>query len=244
MSLSTYCPLDRFVSEIQTAGFAISANVVSDEMLSSVVAELQHLSTHQSSRRGQVYAARNLLATANSVVELATSPNIRTLVESTLGVDAFPVRALLFDKVPGANWNVSWHQDQVIPVAEQREVAGFSAWSVKRGVPHVRPPAAVLERMLTLRVHIDNCNCNNGALQVIPGSHRHGILSDKDIKSIVAGSNPTLCETTRGSVLAMRPLLLHSSPPAVSPAHRRVIHIEFAVEPLPNGLKWADWSRL
>jgi hypothetical protein len=36
----------------------------------------------------------------------------------------------------------------------------------------------------------------------------------------------------------MRPLLLHASSPAADPRHRRVIHLEFAAEPLPGGLEW------
>jgi hypothetical protein len=36
----------------------------------------------------------------------------------------------------------------------------------------------------------------------------------------------------------MRPLLLHSSSPSLSPLHRRVIHLDFASEMLPNPLQW------
>ena len=36
----------------------------------------------------------------------------------------------------------------------------------------------------------------------------------------------------------MRPLVLHASAAAQSPSHRRVIHIEYASEDLPNGLQW------
>jgi len=36
----------------------------------------------------------------------------------------------------------------------------------------------------------------------------------------------------------MRPLLLHASSASQSPRHRRVIHLEYAAEPLPGGLQW------
>ncbi len=39
----------------------------------------------------------------------------------------------------------------------------------------------------------------------------------------------------------MRPLLLHASSPATAPAHRRVVHLEFAPAPLSGGLEW-HWS--
>jgi len=46
------------------------------------------------------------------------------------------------------------------------------------------------------------------------------------------------CLTARGGALLMRPLLLHASSPARVPGHRRVLHLEFAAEPLPAGLEW------
>jgi hypothetical protein len=33
----------------------------------------------------------------------------------------------------------------------------------------VHPPAEILDKMLTLRVHLDDCGEENGPLRVIPG---------------------------------------------------------------------------
>jgi ectoine hydroxylase-related dioxygenase (phytanoyl-CoA dioxygenase family) len=46
------------------------------------------------------------------------------------------------------------------------------------------------------------------------------------------------CVVARGGILAFQPLLLHASSPATTPAHRRVVHLEFAVDELPGGLAW------
>jgi hypothetical protein len=32
--------------------------------------------------------------------------------------------------------------------------------------------------------------------------------------------------------------VLHASSPATAPMHRRVVHLEFACDPLPGGLEW------
>jgi hypothetical protein len=64
---------------------------------------------------------------------------MRRLVEPVLGWDAFAVRGILFDKLPGANWKVPWHQDCVIAVHERMDSPGWEPWSVKEGVAHVRP---------------------------------------------------------------------------------------------------------
>lgn len=50
---------------------------------------------------------------------------IATVAALYLGEDARPVRAILFDKTPQANWSLGWHQDRTIAVRERRETCGF-----------------------------------------------------------------------------------------------------------------------
>jgi ectoine hydroxylase-related dioxygenase (phytanoyl-CoA dioxygenase family) len=102
----------------------------------------------------------------------------------------------------------------------------------------VQPPAAVLERMLTVRVHLDPCGVENGPVRVLPGSHTHGRLGTEEIARWREGGAPVPCTCGRGGALVMRPLLLHASSPATLPAHRRVVHLEFAADDLPHGLDW------
>lgn len=149
------------------------------------------------------------------------------------------VRAIFFDKSPDTNWLVTWHQDLTIAVKEKREVAGFGPWSVKDGQPHVQPPAELLERMLTLRLHLDDADAENGALRVLPCSHTLGKLDSDRIQSLRTETSEHLCTTKAGDVLLMRPLLLHASGKSTSTRHRRILHIEFADFDLPEGLQWA-----
>ncbi|HEX8455025.1 MAG TPA: phytanoyl-CoA dioxygenase family protein [Longimicrobium sp.] len=194
-------------------------------------------------RRESVYAIRNLLDAVPEVRALAESPAVRALVEPVLGASAFPVRGILFDKTPDANWKVAWHQDLAIAVRERRETPGFGPWSEKAGVTHVQPPAAVLERMLTVRVHLDDCGLENGPVHVVPGSHRHGRLDADATACWRESAAPVPTCTGAGGALLMRPLLLHASSPSTTPAHRRVVHIEYAVDDLPGGLEWHDRRR-
>jgi len=180
---------------------------------------------------------RNLLDDARAF-GLAESVTLRRLVEPVLGISAFPVRALLFDKSPTANWRVAFHQDLAIAVRWRAEVEGFSGWSVKQGVPHVLAPADVLERMLAVRVHLDDCGPRDGALRVIEGSHLAGRIDENDIDTWCARVPETTCLARRGDVLLMRPLLLHASSPAESPSRRRVVHVEYAACMLPEPLEW------
>lgn len=201
-------------------------------------------------RRGRMYAARNLLE-HEAMRELASSDALRSIVASLIGPNPFCVRGILFDKLPEANWHVGWHQDRAIPVRERVDVPGFGPWSVKAGVVHVEPPIEVLDRMVTLRVHLDDCAESNGALRVIAGSHRAGRLSVEAIRQCVASGKAEMCSATAGSVLAMKPLLLHASSRMKidgeshddGKQRRRVIHLEYAAEPLPGDLEWHDPSR-
>jgi ectoine hydroxylase-related dioxygenase (phytanoyl-CoA dioxygenase family) len=184
---------------------------------------------------------RNLLDIPG-VAGLAAGDHVGSLVHPVLGPDAFPIRAILLDKTEAANWKVSWHQDLTIAVMERREEPGYGPWSSKQGVVHVQPPAAVLEQMLAVRLHLDESGAGNGPLRVLPGSHRAGKLRDQEIPAWRQRTNEEVCLVPRGGALIMRPLLLHSSSPATEPHHRRVLHIEYSNCELPAGLEWR-WAK-
>jgi ectoine hydroxylase-related dioxygenase (phytanoyl-CoA dioxygenase family) len=162
---------------------------------------------------------------------------VRGLVDPVLGTDAFAVRGIFFDKIEGANWKVPPHQDVTIAVRERHDVDGFRAWSVKEGLMHVQPPATVLERMATVRLHLDACGADNGPLRVVAGSHTQGKISADQVDRLAQGGE-RVCAVGRGGAVIMRPLLVHSSSPSENPSHRRVIHLEFACCELPAPLEW------
>ncbi|MBI2929037.1 MAG: phytanoyl-CoA dioxygenase family protein [Verrucomicrobia bacterium] len=227
---------------VQEHGYAVVPEALPQSAVDSLVAALAEATKAPavSQRRQGDYAMRNLLQLVPAVRALAASPELRALVEPVIGAEAFAVRGLFFDKTPGANWKVTWHQDFAIAVQRRVEVCGFGPWSVKAGVVHVQPPAEVLEKMLTVRVHLDDCDESNGPLQVLPGSHRAGKLSAEEIRAWRARVPAVTCCVSRGGAVLMRPLLLHASSPARQPAHRRVVHLEFAAGPLPGGLEWCE----
>jgi ectoine hydroxylase-related dioxygenase (phytanoyl-CoA dioxygenase family) len=98
----------------------------------------------------------------------------------------------------------------------------------------------VLERMLTVRLHLDDCGVDNGPLRVLRSSHAHGWLTDEQIERWEQTGEEVGCLVPKGGALLMRPLLLHASRRAEKPRHRRVIHLEYAADPLPHGLKWFE----
>lgn len=99
---------------------------------------------------------------------------IGSLAAGRLGESARPVRAILFDKTPSANWSLAWHQDRVIAVRERVDVEGFRPWTRKHGALHVAPPFEILAGMLTIRIHLDATPETNAPLLIAPGSHLLG----------------------------------------------------------------------
>ncbi|MDB6112471.1 MAG: protein involved in biosynthesis of mitomycin antibiotics/polyketide fumonisin [Pedosphaera sp.] len=230
-----------WLAGFQKNGFAILSDALPSRMVSELIDAIERAPTGVSSlrQRGQdVYAMRNLIESVPAVQTLADSAPMRALVKLILGSGAFAVRGLLFDKTPEANWKVPWHQDLTIAVRHRVDVSGFGPWSIKAGVQHVQPPVTVLEQMLTVRLHLDDCPEENGPLQVLPGSHTNGRLTAADIRALRASTPAVSCAMACAGVILMRPLLLHASSPSQRPGHRRVIHLEFAANPLPGGLVW------
>lgn len=163
-----------------------------------------------------------------AVATLAREPRLLEIAQQVLGGEALPFRATLFDKSPNANWLVVWHQDTALPLRERRDTPGWGPWSVKEGVVYAHAPASALCRVLALRVHLDDSTAHNGPLRVLPATHTRGVLSDDAIHQLAAQIEPIDCLVPRGGVLAMRPLLVHSSSKSQLQTPRRVLHIEYA----------------
>jgi hypothetical protein len=218
---------------IDTQGFELWRDGLSSETVGDLIGAIE-----AAGAKDGVYGLRNLLRRSTRVREVAAA--LRALVEPTLGAGAFPTRALLFDKLPRANWLVGWHQDLTIAVRARVDLEGFRAWTIKGGVPHVQPPVSILENMLTLRLHLDCADAENGALIVLPGTHAMGRLPDDWAVAADAEKRAVVCAAEAGDILAFRPLLLHMSRKSAKPSHRRVIQIEYTASPLPPPLAWHE----
>jgi ectoine hydroxylase-related dioxygenase (phytanoyl-CoA dioxygenase family) len=219
-------------SDVANRGFAIISDVLTR---ADIVAILKNLDKENvlRSRAG----LRHALALP-SVAALAWDPKLLRLAREILGKKAFPYHATLFDKSPDANWLVVWHQDTALPLRERRDAPGWGPWSLKRGVVYAHAPASALNKILALRVHLDDSAAQNGPLRVLPGSHAQGVLTDDDIHQLASRISSVECVVSQGGILAMRPLLIHASSKSKSETKRRVLHIEYAASAVfANGLR-------
>jgi ectoine hydroxylase-related dioxygenase (phytanoyl-CoA dioxygenase family) len=189
--------------------------------------EIDTLITAIASATRSKAGARHLMNNAD-VARVAHDPRLCDLATRVLRVPAIPYRATLFDKSPGTNWLVAWHQDTALPLRQRREASGWGPWSMKAGVLHARAPAGALEQIVALRIHLDDSTSQNGPLRVVLGSHRMGVLTREAIAELTATPASRECPVPRGGALVMRPLLVHASSKAIVAAPRRVLHFEYA----------------
>jgi hypothetical protein len=223
-------PITGAIQDLERNGFAIARAVIDRATQEELLSALPPVAA--AGRRGMLREP--------AAQSLARSEKILVLLRPHLPAEPQPVRAIYFDKTAEANWKVAWHQDLTLALRERAEVRGFGPWSVKDGVPHAQASAHLLDQMLTLRLHLDDADASNGALRVLPGSHRHGRLSVAQTQAMRADTPDVLCTAAAGDVLLMRPLLLHASSHSTSPRRRRILHIEYAGFALPSPLAWHE----
>jgi ectoine hydroxylase-related dioxygenase (phytanoyl-CoA dioxygenase family) len=227
-------------------GFSIISGSIDSETIDYLIAQLSSFQNKgKNISKGKDYGVRDILNLVPKFRQFANSDLLMSLIKPILGNNARVVRGIFFDKLPEANWKVPWHQDLTIAVRDRIDTLGYSPWSIKNGIVHVRPPVAILERMLAVRVHLDDADEFNGALKVIPKTHLQGRLSADKIKQYISTSAIVDCTVKRGDIMLMHPLLLHSSSASLNPSHRRVLHFEYSSAVLDGNLRWyEDFSGL
>lgn len=203
-------------------GFSIVEHVLSREECECLATALDRIGTN-----GLRAGKRNLMSHP-AISFLAHDSRLLRIAADVLGIAVVPFRATLFDKSSTSNWHVVWHQDRALPLLERVDSSEWGPWSTKAGVLYALAPTWALNRVVALRIHIDAATNSNGPLRVIPGSHKRGVMSGLEIRRTVDAVSSTPCVVRRGGVVAMRPLLLHSSTKARNKAPRRVLHLEYA----------------
>ncbi|MFB0872560.1 MULTISPECIES: phytanoyl-CoA dioxygenase family protein [unclassified Sphingobium] len=169
---------------------------------------------------------------------LSASGAIGRHAAAHLGPQAKAVRAILFDKNAATNWALGWHQDRTIAVRARIETPGFGPWTIKSGICHVAPPQSLLDRMLTLRVHLDPVDPGNAPLLIAPGSHRHGRIAESAVAAMVARCGTRACLAESGDIWLYATPILHASDAATNPRRRRVLQLDYSADTLPAVLEW------
>lgn len=227
---------------ISTNGYTIIPDLFHEEEIESLVRFIEAATTRNANFRKDVdlFAIRNFIGELPGIRPLLFIPRFNELIDTLFGKDYFLVKAIYFNKPEHANWLVPWHQDMTISVDRKGAIEGFGPWTLKHGSHAVQPATEILEHIFTVRLHLDDCDETNGALKIIPGTHRLGKMDAEKIRACTR--TPVICNVKKGGIMIMKPLLLHASGKRTSNRNRRVIHLEFASQTLPGGLKWQEYA--
>lgn len=143
--------------------------------------------------------------------QLARNSIILDELETVLGKDIFMYENSLVYKPKGTSNAVPWHQDFI---SRPNEPKKFIVW-----------------------IALDNVHKNNGALRVIPNSHKHGYMSWHRVKGethhdrinmdLVDESKAMYVELAAGDVLIFDAMLVHSSEEVNVDEPRRAYRISY-----------------
>ena len=220
------------LSELDRTGYHICAPLYRSNELAAIEQAIHTAGIERA------FGVRQFLSRVPGVIPTIFNDQLRALLHGLLPGGARVIRSLYFDKPPSANWNVNWHQDLTIDVTHREDRPGFRNWRRVGDRTTVNPPADLLRQMVTVRIHLDECRAANGALRVVPGSHRRGIIEMKSWRP--EEEKITICEVAAGGVLLLKPLTLHASRRTGATGNRRVIHLECHAGGLPGGLTWLE----
>ncbi len=236
--------IHKHKNSLDKNGFTTIDKVYSDDEIEKIVSLINSADSSGLTFRKSLdlFAIRQFLKEIPQTTSLIFNDNLRSLINSLFGPDFFVVKSIYFDKPEQSNWFVSYHQDLTISVDKKADIKGYGPWTVKQNQFAVQPPHDILQSIYTIRIHLDDTDENNGALKVIPGSHSKGIYRPETIDW--EKETEVNCSVAKGSVMVMRPLLLHSSGRTTNNNKRRVIHIEFCNKTLPSNINWSEYADL
>ena len=229
--------------EINSEGFAIIDKVYSENEIEKIISEIEKVTENETEnstfrKSEDLFAIRQFHKEIPETLNYIFNQNLREIIKSNFGENYFITKSIYFDKPEKSNWFVAYHQDLTISVDKKMEIKNFENWTTKQNQFAVQPPKEILEQNFTIRIHIDKTTKENGALKVLNKSHKKGIIRTEKIE--LENEMETICEVEKGGIMIMKPLLFHASNKTTNYERRRVIHIEFSNQNLPNELEWSE----
>lgn len=232
-------------TELEEEGYSVVSDIYSVEEIKAIVSCIEQADSDGLSflKSKDLFAVRQLLTNVPALKPLLFNSRLLQLITELFGGDKyFITKAIYFDKPSGSNWFVSYHQDLSVSVDRKLDIKGYENWTVKKEQYGVQPPVQILENTVTVRVHLDDTDENNGALKVIPQSHLNGIV--RTDSPTLQKDNEAFCKVSQGGVMLMKPLTFHASNKTVDKRRRRVIHLELNRYQLEEPLKWLEYNEI
>jgi len=203
------------IDQYNKKGFIFPLDVFSDDEAATHRAIFDELLEAAAASGGNSYSINGWHKNCRSVHDLVTAPRILDYVQDLIGEDLICWGTHYFCKMPGESKRVSWHQDA-------------SYWPLTPS------------KTVTVWLAIDDADEENGAMQVIPGSHRHGqidfarsadgennVLNQTVQDALDYGETPVALAMKAGQISLHTDLLLHGSEPNSSQRRRCGLTMRF-----------------
>lgn len=148
--------------------------------------------------------------------KILSTDKMLNMVEDLIGPEIYYHTSKLMCKPSHGGRRKPWHQD-------------FAYWDNMN------------TNQVTVWIAIDQATRENGCIQVIPGSHRFGLIKHEHKEDFmidesgVEGANIVYAEMEPGDVLIFNVLTLHASDPNNSPNPRLSAIVDFDSQPKPEG---------
>ena len=227
--------------ELEENGYSVLADLYSENEISEILACIENAEQDGNSfmKTKDLFAIRQLIKNVPELSNLLFNRKLTDLISELYESEYFLTKAIYFDKPSESNWFVAYHQDLSISVDKKANLENYVNWTFKKGQHGVQPPIEILQDTITIRIHLDKTDKNNGALKVIPKSHLNGIVrADSKDWSL---ENEFICKVEKGGAMLMKPLTLHASNRTTNGKKRRVIHLEFNKHNLTEPLAWLEY---
>ncbi|WP_136668297.1 phytanoyl-CoA dioxygenase family protein [Flavobacterium sp. H122] len=234
--------LSQTIDSFCKNGYGIIENIYTEKEVSEILQQIEENEKANANFRksNDVFAIRQVIKEIPELKNLIFNKRLKRIINEIGGSDYFLVKSIYFDKPETSNWVVPYHQDLTIALEEKIETENYINWTSKHNQVAVQPPLPILENIFTVRVHLDDTTKHNGAVKVITSSHKNGIILMNNL--LLDKKEEVECEVSKGGIMLMKPLTLHASTKTTNNKRRRVIHIEFSNQTLPNNLKWSEYS--
>lgn len=231
--------------ELEQSGYAITNEIFSAEEVRAIINCIEEFEGNSANsevdsfiRTKDLFAIRQLLNHCPALSSLIFNARMKALIKELASEEFSVCKAIYFDKPKASNWFVSYHQDLSVSVTKKAEIEGYKNWTFKRGQFGVEPPTNILDNIITLRIHLDDTDENNGALKVIPNSHLNGVYKLDLIRDKI--EDEQICRVKKGEVMLMKPLTFHASNRTINDQQRKVIHLEISNQNLQNPIDWKE----
>ncbi len=216
------------IRDFNELGFVFPLDVFTPEETTVNRSYFDNLMAEAAMRGHTSYSINGWHKYCRGIHDLVTEKRILDYVQDLLGDDLICWGTHYFNKMPGDDKKVSWHQDA-------------SYWPLTPS------------KTVTVWLAVDDADDTNGAMQVVPKSHLHGQIdfesSTEEEKNVLGqsvrsplryGDAPVAFEMKAGQISLHTDLLLHGSEPNRSTRRRCGLTMRFVP---PDVLAHKGWNK-